>query len=81
MQGHGIGLQTVSPPDDLAASQFGRRSTRPRVDSAAGLGTEKWLLAYKLKALIFLKRDEIALWLHLQLKIGSPTTRFRLVPN
>ena len=60
------GLQTVRPPDDSAASQFGRRSIRPRVDSAAGMRTEKWLLAYKLKALIFLKRDdEIALGLRL----------------
>ena len=44
--------------------RFGRRTIRPRVDSAAGMRTEKWLLAYKLKALIFLKRDdEIALGL------------------
>ena len=63
---------------DMVYRQFGRRSTRPRVDSAAGWGTEKWLLAYKLKALIFLKRDEIALWLHLKLKIGSPTRAFDL---
>jgi len=50
--------------NDSAASHFGHRSTQPRVDLAAGWGTEKWLMAYKLKALIFLKRDEIALRLH-----------------
>jgi len=54
------------------------------VNSAAGLGTEKWHLAYKLKALIFLKRDEIALRLPLRpfkVENRKSYTRFRLVPN
>ena len=44
--------------DGSAAGLFGPKSIRPRVDSAAGMRTEKWLLAYKLKALIFLKRRQ-----------------------
>ena len=48
----------IVPPDDSTASR----------DSAAGWGTEKWLLTYKLNGLnlIFLKRDEIALRLPLR---------------